>query len=224
MSSKNVGRTEGEASVRRTEGEASASVMSVRRTEGEASVMSVRVALEPQVLFFDPAQLDRWRTGDRDYCSDAYCRGLPGTSGFGEYLVGAHFESQGYEWIHHDFDILGTNRAGKYPHSEAVLLKYLGEARLEAARGLYRTLEPFREERHVPVETPDLLVFRPDASEIRFAECKRTDTGDRINRRQAIGLTLLAAVLRCPVDFFLLAPCGSSPSLSPIEVGFPCLP
>jgi hypothetical protein len=183
--------------------------------------MSVRVALEPQVLFFDPPLLERWRAGDRDYCSDKVCRGLTGTSGFGEYLVGAHFESQGYGWVHHDFDIFGTNKPGKYPASEAMLLGYFGEAALRAARGLYSALVPFREEGHAPVETPDLLVFRPDASEIRFAECKRSDTRDRLNPRQAIGLALLAAVLGCPVDLFLVAPRGSSPSTCPIEVEFP---
>ena len=185
--------------------------------------MPVTVALEPQVLFFDPGLLERWRAGDRDYCSDAVCRKLGGTNGFGEYLVGAHFESQGYKWVHHDFDIFGTNRPGKYPQSEAVLLKCFGEAGLRAARSLYGALEPFREAGHVPIETLDLLIFKPDLSEIRFAECKRTDTGDRLNRRQVIGLSLIGAGLRCPVDLFFVAPRGSTPSLSPIEIQFPHL-
>ena len=184
--------------------------------------MSLRVTLEPQVLFFDPALLERWRGGDRDYCSDPVCRRVSGTAGFGEYFVGAHFEKQGYKWIHHDFDIFGSNKSGKYPSSEAVLLKYFGEERLSAARRLHSVLYPFREVRHVTVESPDLLIFNPDASEIRFAECKRMDTGDKLNRRQVIGLALIAAVFRCPVDCFLVAPRGSSPSLSPIEVEFPC--
>jgi hypothetical protein len=183
--------------------------------------MPLRIALTPQVLFFDPALLERWRGGDRDYCSDPVCRRVGRTAGFGEYLVGAHFEKRGYGWIHHDFDIFGTNRPGKYPSSEAILLKYFGEARLNAARNIYRALQPFAEPRHVPVETPDLLIFNPDASEIRFAEAKRTDTRDKLNRRQVIGLALIAGVFRCPVDFFLVAPQGSSPSLSPIEVEFP---
>jgi hypothetical protein len=180
--------------------------------------MAIRVAVDPQVLFFDPALLERWRAGDRDCCSDPFCRRLSGSSGFGEYLVGAHFEAKGYEWVHHDFDIFGTNRLEKYPQSEAILLKYFGSTRLRTARGVYPMLEAFREEAHVPVETPDLFIFKPDASEIRFAECKRIDTGDRLNRRQAIGLALIAGVLRCPVDLFVVAPQGSSPPVSPIEV------
>jgi hypothetical protein len=184
--------------------------------------MAVKISLEPQVLFFDPALLERWRGGDRAYCSDSVCRRLNGSAGFGEFLVGNHFEELGYKWVFHDFDIFGTNRPGKYPNSETVLLNYFGKERLSAARSLHRVLHPFREPRHVTVETPDLLIFKPDGSEVRFAECKRTDTRDKINNRQAIGLALIAAVLRCPADFFLVVPRGSSPPLAPFEVMFPC--
>ena len=185
--------------------------------------MAVKISLAPQVLFFEPTLLERWRGGDRAYCSDSFCRRLGGSAGFGEFLVGSHFEELGYKWIFHDFDIFGTNRPGKYPNSETVLLNYFGKERLNAARSLYPVLHPFREPRHVTVETPDLLIFKPDGSEVRFAECKRTDTRDKMNNRQVIGLALIAAVLRCPADFFLLAPRGSSPSPTPFEVVFPSL-
>ena len=124
--------------------------------------MSVRVALEPQVLYFDPTLLERWRGGDRAYCSDSVCRRVSGTSGFGEYLVGAHFERLGYKWVHHDFDIFGTNRPGKYPNSEAVLMKHFGEARLNAARSLHRGLYPFREARHLSGATRLITIPVPN--------------------------------------------------------------
>jgi hypothetical protein len=183
--------------------------------------MAVKISLEPQVLFFDPKLLERWRAGDRADCSDSYCRRLNGSAGFGEFLVGSHFEELGYKWVFHDFDIFGTNRPGKYPNSESVFLNYFGEERLSAARSLYRVLQPFRMPGHVTIETPDLLIFKPDGSEVRFAECKRTDTRDKLNCRQVIGLALIAAVLRCPADFFLVAPLGSSPALAPFEIIFP---
>jgi len=186
--------------------------------------MAIKISLKPQVLFFDPALLERWRGGDRAYCSDSYCRRLDGSAGFGEFLVGSHFEELGYKWVFHDFDIFGTNKAGKYPSSETVLLNYFGGEKLKAARSLYHVLQPFRKPHHVTVETPDLLIFKPDGSEVRFAECKRTDTRDKLNNRQVIGLALIAAVLDCPADFFLVAPRGSSPSLTPFEVAFPRLP
>ena len=107
--------------------------------------------------------------------------------------------------------------------SEAILQQHLGEERLSATRALFRTLHPFREPGHDPVETPDLLIYKPDASEIRFAECKRTDTADKLNRRQALGLALIAAALRCPVDLFAVAPVGVALSPQPIEVEFPWL-
>jgi hypothetical protein len=197
--------------------------LAVGRTEKESRAMAVKISLEPQVLFFDPALLERWRGGDRSYCSDSVCRRLDGSAGFGEYLVGSHFEELGYKWVFHDFDIFGTNRPGKYPNSEAVLLNYFGQERLSAIRSLHSVLLPLREPHHVTVETPDLLIFKPDGSEVRFAECKRTDTRDKLNHRQVIGLALIAAVLRCPADFFLVASRDSSPSLKPFEVVFPCL-
>jgi hypothetical protein len=187
----------------------------------KSRAMAVKISLEPQVLFFDPALLERWRGGDRAYCSDSYCRRLNGSAGFGEFLVGSHFEELGYKWIFHDFDIFGSNKPGKYPTSEAVFLNYFGEERLSAARNLHRVLLPFREPSHVTIESPDLLIFKPDGSELRFVECRRTDTRDKLNYRQTIGLALIAALLRCPADFFLVAPRGSSPALTPFEIVFP---
>jgi len=185
--------------------------------------MSIKLVIQPKVLFYHPVQLERWKHGDRDDCSDPVCRNAIGVSGFGEFVVGAEFERRGYRWIHHDFDVFGTNRSCKYPDSEAVLREYLGEERFAAARGLVQTLKPFREHRRAPVETPDLMIFNPDGSELRFAECKRTDTRDKLNRRQMIGLALIAAVFRCPIDVYLIAPAGAPVSCDPIEMEFPGL-
>jgi hypothetical protein len=47
--------------------------------------------------------------------------------------------------------------------------------------GLHRAFYPFRDEKRHPMETPDVLVYGRDYSELRFVECKREDTADKIN-------------------------------------------
>jgi hypothetical protein len=165
--------------------------------------MAFRIVIEPVVLEYDPDQEERWCAGHREDCYDEYCRSLKGSRGFGEYLVGRHFEAMGYRWIHHDFDVFGTNKPAKYA-SEAILLAGLGDKRLSAIREVGRQLRLCAEEGRGSVETPDLLIYKPGASEIRFAECKRIDTRDKLNGRQVFGLVLIGAALHCPVDLFVL--------------------
>lgn len=183
--------------------------------------MGFKVTFEPVLLEFAPEQREAWNAGERSDCPEGYCKGLPGTLGFGEYLAGKYWEQRGYRWIHHDFNVFGANRAGKYPESEAILKTALGEDALEAARHLYKTLFPLREPGHVPFEEPDLLIFKPDGSEVRFAECKRMDTQDTINSRQVLGLFFLGAVLGCPVDVFAIAETGTCDSPASITFEFP---
>ncbi|ADG82850.1 hypothetical protein TherJR_2005 [Thermincola potens JR] len=76
--------------------------------------MSIEVRIPVIVLNYTPEQYQSWVDGNRDDCPDKYCRGLPGSMGFGEYIVGKYFSSPGYLWIHHDFNIFGGNRPGKY--------------------------------------------------------------------------------------------------------------
>ncbi|HEV8239974.1 MAG TPA: hypothetical protein VGS57_11450 [Thermoanaerobaculia bacterium] len=171
-----------------------------RRDQFSAKSHVLEVALQPQLLTYDPERLDQWKAGRRETCSDPYCRKLPGTTGFGEFLAGQFFEEHGYRWIHHDFDIFGSNRPSKYPRSEAVLLEFFGSERLVGARSICKAFRPFR----AAPEAPDLLVYR--TGELRFAECKRTDTRDRLNQRQLLGLILISAVFGCPVDLFVVTP------------------
>ena len=87
--------------------------------------MSFQVVFKPEVLYFEAEQLEQWKAGNRAECIDRYCRELEGSAGFGEFLVGRHFESLGYRWVHHDFDIFGTNAPRKYPESEEILKRFL---------------------------------------------------------------------------------------------------
>jgi len=169
--------------------------------------MTFRISFDVDILEYDRNELQNWNAGQRDDCSDTFCRHLSGTAGFGEYIVGRHFETKGYEWIHHDFDLFGTNVEGKYPKSDSILMEYFGEQKLHSMRNLHKTFFPFREHRRHPLETPDLLIFKRSAqaiSEVRFAESKRLDTRDKLNNRQALGLFLIEAVLKCPVQLFVI--------------------
>jgi len=123
----------------------------------------------------------------------------PGTMGFGESIVGQYFEKQGYEWIHHDYNIFGGNKLGKYPKTEEILIKCLGKSKFEHARMLY---EGIKHKAFKNIEEPDLLIYKPDFSEIRFAESKRLDTGDKLRENQVRGLVLLSALLGCTVEVF----------------------
>jgi hypothetical protein len=178
--------------------------------------MSFQVTFDPILIEFSLEQREAWYAGERSDCIGEYCRNLPGTMGFGEYLAGKYWEQRGYRWVHHDYNVFGGNKPGKYPESEAILENAVGVERLAACRKVYRTLYPLREEHHVPFEEPDLLIYKPGTKEIRFAECKRADTRDSINRRQLVGLFLLGAVLQCPVDVFLIAEQGTVPVPTPI--------
>jgi hypothetical protein len=137
------------------------------------------------------------RSGERADCQDSYCRKLPGTKGFGEFVVGRYFESLGYRWIHHDYNVFGGNRLGKYPAAEEVLRKYFGDERYEQGRQFFSP--------YIHVQEPDLLIYRPDFSEVRFAEVKRMDTNDRLNEAQIRGLALLKLLYDCEAEIFYVA-------------------
>lgn len=156
--------------------------------------MGIKITIPTKVIEYEKAQLDRWVNGERDDCMDRYCRNLPGSYGFGEYIVGQYFSAQGYRWIHHDFDVFGSNKDGKYPEAEEILQKCLGKELFKKSRILYSTFKP--------LEQPDLLIYKPDFSEIRFAESKRVATGDKIRESQVKGLVLISLFFKCKVEVF----------------------
>lgn len=141
--------------------------------------MGIKMEIPIRVITFHESKLDKWRRGEREDCIDSYCRKLPGTKGFGEFMVGRYFESLGYRWIHHDFNLLGGNRPGKYAIAEEIFRNYFGDERYEKGREFYHIFSPY-----VRVQEPDLLIYKPDFSEIRFAEVKRVDTRDQLNEAQ----------------------------------------
>jgi hypothetical protein len=78
-----------------------------------------------------------------------------------------------------------------------VLRKYFGDERYEQERQFNRMFSPY-----IRVQEPDLLIYRPDFSEVRFAEVKRMDTNDRLNEAQIRGLALLKLLYGCEVEIF----------------------
>lgn len=174
--------------------------------------MGITVTISTKVITFTSEQRDRWVNNEREDCPDEYCRRLPGSMGFGEFLVGQHFAQQGYLWIHHDFNVFGGNKRGKWPKAEEVLLGCLGEERFERVRQLYP--------RFRPLEEPDLLIYKPDFSELRFAESKRLDTRDKLRVGQAKGLALLSLLLGCTVEVFEVVEEGRPHTARPITWEF----
>jgi len=88
--------------------------------------------------------------------------------------------SKAYKLIHHDYNVFGGNKLGKYPIAEEVITKCIGKEKFDIARTLYKAYKN--------IEEPDLLIYKPDYSEIRFAESKRLDTRDEIRGSQVRGL------------------------------------
>jgi len=174
--------------------------------------MSIQIAIPMHTLTYTEEQFIDWKEGRRDHCPDRYSKGLPGTYGFGENIVGSYFESQGYKWIHHDYNVAGGNKRGKYPDAETVLLKCLGPEKFEFARNIYKHIKN--------IEEPDLLIYKPDYSEIRFAESKRVDTHDKLRENQVRCLALFTLLLDCKVDVFEIVKEGKQHEPKPITWEF----
>jgi hypothetical protein len=151
------------------------------------------------VLTYSKEEYLKWKNGDRETCINEYCKRLTGTRGFGEYIAGKYFEEQGYKWIHHDYNIFRGNKLGKYPAAEKIIIGCLGKEKFEDARILYRG---FKNKTFKNIEEPDLLVYKPEFSEIRFVECKHLDTRDKMNEKQIRGLILISVLLGCTVEIF----------------------
>ena len=161
--------------------------------------MSIKVSIPIITLTYSQEQYLKWKNGDREDCIDSYCKNLPWTYGFGESIVGKYFESKGYKWIHHDYNIFGGNTPGKYPKAEEIIIKCMGKEKFESAKTIYKGV---KQKAFKNFEEPDLLIYKPDFSEIRFAESKRLDTGDELRENQVRGLVLLSVLLECTVEVF----------------------
>jgi hypothetical protein len=162
--------------------------------------MSIQITIPVTVLYYTKKQFDDWAAGNRENCLDPYCSRLPHTYGFGEQLVGDYFTSQGYKWIHHDYNFFGGNKLGKYPLAEEIIFNTIGAKKYESTRTLYNAFKA--------TEEPDLLIYKPDFSEIRFAESKRLDTKDKLRESQVRCLALYALLFGCKVDIFEIAKVG----------------
>ncbi|BBH24736.1 hypothetical protein Back11_60810 [Paenibacillus baekrokdamisoli] len=170
-------------------------------------MIHLEIIIPSRILTYNKEQLDRWVIGSREDCIDSYCKKLKGSKGFGEYIAGKFYESLGYQWIHHDYNLFGGNKLGKYPEAETILRKHFGDARYESGRGYYSAFSQF-----VKVEEPDLLIYKPDCSEILFVECKRHDTNDKLRESQIRGLALLKLLFHCAVEVVEIIEEGSGQS------------
>lgn len=170
--------------------------------------MSIQIVIPTKVLYFNQDQFEDWVSGKRDSCLDPYCRRLPNSYGFGEWLVGREFESMGYKWIHHDFTVFGGNKLGKYPLADNIMQKFLGEKKFLDTRNIYKVTKNFEE--------PDLLIYKPDFSVVRFAESKRFATRDKLRQNQVRGLAMLKLILGCEVEVYEIVKEGIKHEAKPI--------
>jgi hypothetical protein len=67
------------------------------------------------------------------------------------------------------------------------------------------------------MEIPDLMIYKEDYSELKFAEVKRLDTHDIIRESQIRGVCLLALLFECPVEVIWISENGKEPKeLTPV--------
>jgi hypothetical protein len=175
---------------------------------GGFEIMGIQISIPTRIIEFSKEQYNDWVNGKRDDCPEGYCKGLPNSYGFGEYIAGQFYALQGYQWIHHDFNIFGGNKLGKYPHAQEILIKYLGIERFEKLRLLYPTFKP--------LEEPDLFIYKSDFSEIRFVEAKRVDTNDKLRESQIRGLALINLLMGCSVEVFEILEKGKAYTSKPV--------
>lgn len=83
---------------------------------------------------------------------------------------------------------------GKYPIAELVIRNCIGAEKYEAVQSLYNVCKS--------VEEPDLFIYKPGSSEIRFAESKRIDIRDKLRESQICGMALLSLLFQCEVEVF----------------------
>ena len=98
---------------------------------------------------------------------------------------------KGYKYIHHDFNVFGGNKPGKWSKAEDVLMNYLGKEKFDLCRTIYGKVEKIQE--------PNLLVYKEDGSDLFFVECKKVDSRDFLNVAQIRGLQLLSLLLNVKV-------------------------
>jgi len=82
--------------------------------------------------------------------------------------------------------------------AERIFFEHPARERFETVKTLCKTLYK------VPkfIEQPDLLIYKLDSSEIRFAEAKRLDTRDELRESQIRGLALISILTGCQVHVF----------------------
>lgn len=136
---------------------------------------------------FDPAEREEWRAKNGH------------TNLFGETMAGRYYESLGYKVVYKGFNLFGGNRPDKWPEPRELLIAYYGQERFDIAQTIYPTYK---------VIEPDLMIYKPDLSEIRFAEVKRTDTHDKLDPRQARALGLIALLLGSKAELVRVHPKG----------------
>lgn len=94
--------------------------------------------------------------------------------------------------------------------ADEVLLNCLGKEKFDTARIIYKGFKN--------IEEPDLLIYKPDFLEIRFAESKKLDTRDKWRENQVRRLALIKLLFGCEVDVFGVVEEGKEFALIPLTL------
>jgi hypothetical protein len=115
-----------------------------------------------------------------------------------ELMMQRYFESQGYQVLNNSFAVVYEPATTKYPESQQIVSQLFDPGRLEALRHFTHRLLLGDGVAGVAPGQPDLLVFKPDFSDVFFAEVK---TGsDTLKIGQMVGISVLTTFLDCRVE------------------------
>jgi hypothetical protein len=118
--------------------------------------------------------------------------------GNAEVLMQQHYESQGYKVLNNNFAVVYNPSTTKYPDSQRIVDELFDSHKLEAMRHFGSCVFPGDGVHGVNPGQPDLLVYKPDMTEVFFSEVK---TGsDTLKQGQMVGISVLTTFLGCRIE------------------------
>ena len=119
-------------------------------------------------------------------------------AGNAEQLMQQHYESLGYKVLNNNFAVVYSPQSTKHPAAQKIVSELFDSHRLEAMDFFGKSVFPGDGVREQNPGQPDLLIYKPDKSEVFFSEVK---TGkDWLKPGQMLGISVLTAFLGCRIE------------------------